>query len=103
MKSIPLIKATETIRINGRETEQNVSTDFLILACLDNLPDKGFTFSDLKSRRRISDVIETIDSKKKDVIDLEDSDFEVLKQCVLSMRWAVRSKFIEEFCEQFLK
>ena len=79
---------------------QQVTTRDLIKACLDNLPENGYSFEDLKNRQRIEDACEKGDETS---IELEDSDAKNLKDIALVMRWAIRHSDIIDFCEQINK
>ena len=103
MKTIFLTnEILETVIQNGVEVEIKFTTPILINSVLNNTPERGFTFDELKKRRRISDQLEKAEKEKLNELILEDSDFETLRECVKNMNWAVRSKEIESFCSIFL-
>ena len=56
----------------------------------------GFSIDDIRSRLRIIDVV---DNPKNGTINIEDADFELLKQCVTSYRWAAVSQIILDFVD----
>lgn len=96
MKTIQL---KEGIVVYPNAMTAPVTTAQLILAAIDNIPEKGFTIADLRARGRIADAVENCDGATQ--IELEDADFATLKKCVADMRWAVRSGFIVDFVDQF--
>lgn len=83
--------------------EATITTQQLIMAALDNPPEKGFTVSEMRARGRIADQLheQTKETDLPSSVHFEDADFAVLKKCVLEMRWAVRSAFILDFVDQF--
>jgi hypothetical protein len=97
MTPIPIL--TGTVSVNGVDRVTN--TKELIQGCLNQVPEKGFTYQDIKNRMRIDEKINALKPEDQ-VLQLEDADFLILKQYVKTMTWTTRSKFIAEFHEQFL-
>lgn len=95
MKQI-ILRRGEITYPNGQTVE--MTTDQLIIAALDNPPEKGFSVSDIRARNRVADALKNAAAFH---VSLEDADYQTLKKCVLEMRWAVRSEFIAEFIDQF--
>ena len=86
----------KTVEIKKVNEKQN-TLDLMNLA-FNNPPREGFDLKEMKARLRVEEAF----SKKKDgKIQLEDADFEVLKNCVNGMRWVSRDKRLIEFLEIF--
>src|SRR5271155_5255332 len=98
MQTIPLLSAPVKFS-NG--TTETLSTEQLILSCLDNMPEKGFTITEMRARGRVASAVEQALQERQTEIVLEDADYAKLKTCVKEMRWGVRSEFILAFCAQF--
>jgi hypothetical protein len=98
MQAIPLLSAPVKF---SDGTTKTLSTEQLIMYCLDNPPEKGFTVSEMRARGRVATAVEQVREKGLTELVLEDADFGTLKTCVSQMKWAVRSEFILAFCEQF--
>jgi len=79
---------------------QQVTTKDLIKAALDSIPDKGYSYDDLKNRQRIEDAIE---KSKGGKVEFEDNDAKNLQAMVKATRWTLRHRDILEFCEQIEK
>jgi len=87
------MKTIEIKKLNDKET----TLDLIKLSL--NYPTKeGFYLKEMKLRLRVDKAIEKIKDNK---LELEDSDFETLKKCINSMRWASRNKELIEFLEMF--
>lgn len=70
----------------------------LIEACLNQTPQGGFTYEDIKLRQRIEHACVKGISK----FNLEDADHAKLVELVKSMRWLVRSEAIVQFTDDIL-
>ena len=71
----------------------------LIKACLNNVPQGGFTPQEMKERMKILDVLETANG----TIDLEDADAKKMKDCVKQMKWGLLDKNLIEFIDSVEK
>jgi hypothetical protein len=97
MKTLAIKTGVETI--SGKEV--TFSTIEIIQSCLNSMPEKGFTYADLKARGRIDSVLQNLPPGATQV-NFEDTDFETLKECAINSRWAVRGNFILDFLSQIL-
>lgn len=92
MKTLDIKK----IDISFEETGSKGTYKELINMVLNSPPGQnGFSFDDLKNRQRIEDALEKSNGK----LELEDSDYENLKQYTNSTRWPFRHKDILKFCQ----
>lgn len=82
---------TTEIQLNG----QMMTYADLVRNCLDQPPQQGFTFDDLRQRSRIEKALDT----ESEQIKLEDADATNLKQIVGQMRWGVRHPHILGFAD----
>jgi hypothetical protein len=90
------------LKVSDKDFEKpdvHVTTKFLIMHCLNTIPKDGFDLKTLRERNRIVDILESVEPLG--VLQLEKHDYEILQACVRSARWSVRSKFLEDFLEQF--
>jgi len=71
-------------------------TLYLINECLNNTPEGGYSYEDLKNRQRIEKACE---KAKATSIQFEDNDASNLQDIVQSMRWAMRHDDIMNFCK----
>ena len=90
MKTIENRKTS--IRVSEAE-DKGASYFDLIMVCLNRTPQGGFTLEEMRRRLRVTDKL---DPKKKSA-DLEDADFDKLKECVRGMIWGAMSKELVEF------
>jgi len=68
----------------------------LIEAILNNPPkDAGFTYSELRARQRISDVVK---DKAGETVDFEDNDMDKLRGLLKNYQWPNRHPEIIQFC-----
>lgn len=67
----------------------------LITVCVQNPPQGGYDVDEMRKRIKIIDIIE----KGGTALVFEDADFDCLKQCVNSMRWAYMHKEILNFLD----
>jgi len=65
------------------------------IECINNTPEGGFTPDEMRSRLRVIDNLKSAETE----IQIEDADFEKLKQCVNSMKWAVMDQDIVDFTD----
>lgn len=108
MKSIklevgPAIKVKEE---NGDIVERPTTTEELIVTALNHTPKDGFTYKDMKERMAIEEAMKKAKQSDKDgkfFFELEDAQFDYLKNCVNSMKWGSRLPFLMNFLEQFQK
>ena len=70
----------------------------LLLACVNNTPQGGFTVEEMRARNRIVDAVET---SKNGEISLEDADYAKALECVETMRWAVLDDQLVQFNDDF--
>jgi hypothetical protein len=98
MKKIELKKSTTIAGPNGQEFE--LDTKALIRGVLDQVPERGFSVSDLRARARIDAALENVNGSGE--LLLEDQDYDTLKKCVAEARFTVRSKFIIDFVNSLL-
>lgn len=84
----------DSFQIGGKKVDYKE----LIKTALDQTPQGGFSYEDIKERGRIDLAVE----KANGVIELEDSDAENLKNIVKGARWAIRATEIEQFTETIL-
>lgn len=68
----------------------------LINIAIENRPQAGFSIQEMRSRLRIQDAVEKVES---DVLHLEDQDAEKLQECVKAMTWGLLHKDIVQFCD----
>jgi hypothetical protein len=73
-----------------------IKTVDLIKGCLNQTPEHGYTFDELMKRQRVDEALNGV-SETDNYFMLEDQDYETLKKCALSNRWAVRHPFIIDF------
>lgn len=71
----------------------------LIMICVKNPPQGGYNVDEMRKRIKVMDVIE----KGGDSLGFEDADYECVKQCVKSMRWASVHKDIIDFVDYISK
>jgi len=77
-----------------RELGEKKATYFeLIHYCLNMTPQGGFTFDEMKKRLRIADAVNI----NKDSAELEDADFDKLKECLKLTRWISINHFLTDF------
>lgn len=67
----------------------------LIMICIKNPPQGGYDADEMRKRIKVMDVID----KGGETLEFEDADFECVKQCVKSMRWASIHKEILGFID----
>lgn len=67
----------------------------LIMVCMRNPPQGGYDVEEMRKRIKVMDVLD----KGEETLEFEDADFECVKQCVKSMRWASIHKEILEFVD----
>lgn len=91
MKSLNIVKCE--ISLPGIPQTNTID---LVKACLNNVPESGFSYEDLKLRQRIEDACL---KSKKEIILLEDNDANNLKILIKQMRWGVRHNDIVSFCQ----
>lgn len=103
MKSIELKTTIEQVFISGVKKEYEFSTLELIKTAANNCPPGGFAASDMMSRLRIIDAVESCEKQGSpaDVINLEDNDYENLKKYVETTKWNVLSRSIVDFIKSF--
>ncbi len=90
------IKQTE-VKVSDKENGGLKDADYkdLIMACLDNIPQGGFTMSEMKDRKRIQDALDTSNGE----LVFEDSDANKLKKIVETMKWGNRSGDLISFAD----
>lgn len=112
MKSIELKTATEKASVQGAEREIDLSTVSLLKTAINNVPEGGYTASDMLNRIKILDKIEALPrvevstlgdstSVTREFLDLEDAEFALVKGYVGSVKWGVLSRFIIDFTQVF--
>lgn len=82
----------KTIKVAGNETNYKE----LIESALNQTPQGGFSFEEIRKRNKIQDVLDKANGK----MSFEDAEAENLKEIVNASRWIVRDKSIEEFGEE---
>jgi hypothetical protein len=101
MKTIKLSKGKEKISLGAQnDVDLDYSTVDYIKAVINNRPQDGFGVEDIRKRFRVLDAVEKIEEGSEE-LQLEDQDFEVLKQCVNQFKWGVMANSILEFADQF--
>lgn len=101
MKSIKLSKGKEKISLGAQnDVDLEYSTVDYIKAVINNRPEGGFGVEDIRKRFRVIDSVEKLEDGAEE-LQLEDQDFEVLKQCVGQFKWGVMASSILEFADQF--
>lgn len=93
MKSIN-VKTHETVKFMDKGL---LNTFHLIEIALNQQPPTGFMYNDIKNRNRIDAAVKK--SKNKKTIELEDADFEILKNLAKVTGWPSRDPFVEEFLD----
>ena len=88
-----LEKRNLTIEIPGLKQP---NTLYLIGECLNQVPEKGYSYDDLKNRQRIDAALKEAKPKS---IEFEDNDASNLQTIVKAMRWATRHEDILQFCD----
>ena len=96
MKTIKLFEE-EVELSNGKKII--MSRKDLIQGALDNTPREGFTVSEMKERARIDSALCEAIEKKAD-LQLEDADFDKLKQLINDQTFVIRHKFIIDFVDE---
>lgn len=115
MKTIEL-KVTKE---KANEQDYIISTVQIMRDIINSKPEKGYTIEEMMQRLK---VLEIVDKHKKEfsvngaqkiedvpheffdkkiTIDIEDADYEALKEWVKNMRWGIVSKFIIDFVQSF--
>ena len=67
----------------------------LIMLCVTNPPQGGYDVAEMRKRLKVMDTIE----RGGDNLEFEDADFDCVKQCIKSMRWAFIHKEIIDFVD----
>jgi len=93
------IKNKQIVINDGKEKSESSLVAEMALSCTKQPTEKGFDVSEMRKRMRVVDVLEKAIEKKEKTINLEDADYDELKKCVDSMRWAIVDKGILEFCD----
>lgn len=91
-------------KLENKKTElpfgdKTYSYSDLIKAVLNVAPAGGFGIEDIKTRLKITDIIE----KSNGEIQLEDSHYDYLKPLIKSFRWGVLHNDIVQFNDDFEK
>jgi uncharacterized membrane protein len=91
--------------IEGRIKDQPATYADFIRTSIDTPPKDGFTLTILRERNRIEKQLEISVQSERPIkeLNLEDSDYIVLKNCVSNIKWVVRDQFILDFLEVFEK
>ena len=76
--------------------DKKAKTVDLIKICLNQVPQNGYTFDDLRNRERIDKAIEN------GIIELEDSDFKNLQGYVKTAKWTSRHPDLLDFINEFV-
>lgn len=100
MKTIELKKEKENVVVQGREVEIELSTADLLKTALNSPVQGGYSINDISIRVRLLDLVSKSE-KANSSLELEDADFNSLSEIVQGARWAVVSRFIKDFVEQF--
>lgn len=74
-------ETTEIVKDKDNDTKQTYAD--LLIVCLNNVPNGGFTPELMAARVRVIDIVK----KGGDVIELEDADAKTAKEAVNSVRW----------------
>ena len=94
-KSIHNVSTSIKINVIGNDgkTVTNKMMDYrdLIITALDNPPQAGFKRHDIARRNKIEDQL------KGDVMELDNEDFQFVKQLCNDMSWSVRHKDLQTF------
>lgn len=91
MKTVKLIK--EQMKNPTKESGFDSTADMLNV-CLEAGGTQGVNLAQLKSRLKISEILETAEEE----LQLEDSDAKILLECISSMIWARFNKETARFC-----
>lgn len=93
MKTLKIKEVNITFEENG----DKVTYKELINMVLNSPPGQnGFSFEELKNRQRIEDALHKSNGK----LELEDSDYENLKQYTNNTLWPFRHKDVLMFCQE---
>ena len=76
------------------DKDRTATTVDLIKLCLNQPPQGGFNYEDLKNRERIDNALETME--------FEDADFKNLVNYVKAMRWNIRHADILDFINEIV-
>ena len=79
---------------DGEQIKQATYFD-LVRYCLNQTPQGGFTFEEMRRRLRILEAI----SSAPESAALEDADLDKLKECVTAARWLSLDKTVVEFSD----
>lgn len=103
MKSIELKTGTQMVRDQetGLKEEKPFTTREIIGIILDTPPKNGFTLKDYRQRDRIQKVLD--EKPNATVLELEDADFNNLKEISNETKWAGRNALIFDYLEALEK
>jgi hypothetical protein len=82
-----------------KDENSNVKYSDLAIACLNQIPQGGLNATEMRSRIKCIDALENAGEE----IQLEDAEFETLKRCVNSMKWAILHKDVVDFIDEINK
>ena len=88
MKEIPNVQLTAA--------ETTVS---MLKIALNNTPKDGLDFATMRSRLKVADALDGVESGG--VIKLEDADYSAAVEAIKQVRWVVPAKHVIKFAEQF--
>lgn len=106
MKVIELSYEKETVQLNGKDVEFDLSSYELLKTVINSPVQGGYSASDMLSRVRLLDAVteseKTIDGETRPTtIVLEDADYDYLTKLVKEAKWSIVSKVIVNFIKQF--
>lgn len=103
MKTINLKKVVESIPVNGKTQDIEISTIDLLETSI-NAPVKGgYSASDIMVRIKLLQVLKSAKESNATSVSFEDADFKALQVMVAESRWSVISNTILEFCQEVEK
>lgn len=90
----------KTVSIRKHGKNPNLNTKNLIISALENPTEGGFSVTEMRNRLKVMDKVDAL-NEESTVLELEDAEFETVKNAVKQVKWAILDKFIVEFDDSF--
>lgn len=90
----------KTVSIRKHGKNPNLNTKNLIISALENPTEGGFSVTEMRNRLKVMDKVDAL-NEESTVLELEDAEFETVKNAVKQVKWAILDKFIVEFEDSF--